>query len=75
MYLSAHEDFDHERDHPSALVWAEEGLTFDWAEGNARERRLNVSRASVLGNANASSVRGDGGWGRCLVDPFLQTPP
>lgn len=54
--MSAHEDFDFERDHPSALVWAEDGLTYDWAEGNTRERRLNVSRASVA--VNASSVRG-----------------
>lgn len=48
VYLSATDDFDFGRDHPGRLVWEEAGLSYDWAEDNTRQRRLNVSRAAVL---------------------------
>lgn len=77
MYLSPHESFDYGRDHPSALVWEEEGLTYDWAEGNNDRRiSLNVSREAVLAGATAgrnnvsSSVRGLWMGGVVDVDLF-----
>lgn len=60
VYLSPDDEFDYGRDHPHRLVWDEEGLSYDWAEGNTRQRSLNVSRAAVLGeqqrNASSSSA-------------------
>lgn len=54
MYLSPDAAFNHTRDHPDKLVWEEQGLSYDWAEGNARQRRLNVSRPAVLQGRNGS---------------------
>lgn len=61
MYLSPHGDFDEERDHPSTLAWEEEGLSLDWAEGNTRELRLNVSRAAIMeGQGQQQGGKGNG---------------
>lgn len=49
VYMTEKEEFDYDSD-KGRLLWAEKGLTFDWADTNTREKELNLTVTPHLQN-------------------------